>query len=116
MATACLMIGWNRPYPGHEKEAYGTLTGEGLELIGKWKKAGFFEDHELVALTAHGGDLNGFILLKGERAKLDELRRTDEFEHFVIHLGLHMDRMGTIPGVTEAGIRKVMERNPDFKR
>lgn len=112
MATACLMIGWNRPYPGMHKEGFRALD-ESRGQVKAWQKDGWFESYEVIGLTAHGGDLNGFILLKGERAKLDELRRTDEFERFSIRLGMLFDRYGVIPGVTEAGIDKVRDRNAD---
>jgi hypothetical protein len=54
--------------------------------------------------------MNGFMLFMGERAKLDELRRTDEFEGFAMRLSTHLDRFGVVPGVTEAGLDKVMSR------
>ena len=114
MATACLFIGWNRPYVDKQKEAFGYLTKEGQQNLTKWKKEGWFENSEYFGLTAHGGDLNGFILLKGERAKLDELRRTDDFERFSMRMASLFDRYGVVPGVTEEGIKKVMERNPDL--
>lgn len=115
MATACLMIGWNRPNPGQGKEAMSALM-ESRAIIKNWQKAGWFERYHLIGLTPHGGDLNGFILLEGERAKLDELRRTDEFERFSMRLGMLLDRWGVVPGVTEAGIEKMMERVPDLMR
>jgi hypothetical protein len=110
MANAVLFIGWNRPHVGHEKEAYGFLTSEGLAYLEK-QKGKFFDRIEMVALTAHGGDLNGCILLFGERAKLDELRRTDEFEGFSMQMGMKFDRYGVVPGLTIDGIREVMKRN-----
>lgn len=113
-ATACLMMGWNRPYPGQHKEAFAFLTNEARKSVQKWQKEGWCESYELIGLTAHGGDMNGFILLKGERAKLDELRRSDEFERFSMRMGTMMDRWGVVPGVTEAGIDKVMERAKDL--
>jgi hypothetical protein len=67
---------------------------------------------ELLALTAHGGDLNGCIVLFGDRAKLDELRRTDEFEAFAMKMGGMFDRFGVIPGVNWEGIQAVMKRRP----
>lgn len=115
MATACLLIGWNRPYPGQHKEGMSALM-ESRGTIQKWQKDGWYESYELIGLTPHGGDLNGFILLKGERAKLDELRRTDEFERFSMRLGSLFDRWGVVPGVTEAGIDKVMQRAGDLVR
>jgi hypothetical protein len=114
MATAVLFVGWNRPVPGHEKDAWAFLSGPAMDKVREWEKKGYCERHELFGLTAHGGDLNGAMVLFGERAKLDELRRTDEFEHFSLRLGMLLDGYGVVPGVNEAGIKKVMERNPEL--
>ena len=116
MATAFLFIGWNRPYPGQQKDAFNYLMREGAERFQGWKKEGFFESSEMFGLTAHGGDLNGFVVLKGERAKLDELRRTDAFEKFSMTMSGLFDRYGVVPGVTEEGMKKVMDRNPEMGR
>jgi hypothetical protein len=52
--------------------------------------------------------------LMGERAKLDELRRTDKFERFSMDLNVLFNGYGVIPGVTLEGMKKVAERNPDL--
>jgi hypothetical protein len=108
-AESVLFLGFNKPNPGVRNEAYAFLAGEGMgylrSLEGKW-----FERMEMVALTAHGGDLNGCIVLHGERAKLDELRRTDEFEAFAMKMSELWDGFGAIPGLNWAGIQKAMKR------
>ena len=109
MATAVLFIGWDRPHHGTEDKAYGYLATEGLAYLRKLEGKSF-ERLEMVGLTPHGGDLNGFVLLFGERPKLDELRRTDEFEAFAMKLGEHFNRIGVIPGVNWEGIQAVMAR------
>jgi hypothetical protein len=92
-----------------EDKAYGYMTTEGTDYLKK-NQGKFFERLEVVGLTPHGGDLNGFFLLIGDRAKLDELRRTDEFEAFVMKLGQLFTRLGVIPGVNWEGIQAVMAR------
>jgi hypothetical protein len=111
MATAILFIGWNRPHLGLEDKAYGWLSTEGMTYLRK-NEGKAFERLEMIALTAHGGDLNGSLILFGERAKLDELRRTDEFEAFVMKMSGLFDRVGVIPGVNWEGIQAVMKRRP----
>ena len=59
-------------------------------------------------------NLNGFFLFNGERAKLDELRRTDAFESFSMKLGMQMQGYGVVPCVTGEGLKKVAQRNPQF--
>jgi hypothetical protein len=114
MATACLFIGFNRPSPGREEEATSFLMKDVPETLQRYQKEGWFESFDMVGLTPHGGDLNLFYLLKGERAKLDELRRTDDFERLSMRLMRLWTGYGVIPGVTGEGIRKVAERNPDL--
>jgi hypothetical protein len=114
MATACLFIGWDRPHPGKESEAFRWLMTEGMAALDAFKTKGFYESREQIGLTAHGGDLNGFLLLFGERAKLDELRRTDDFERFSMRMAMFFGRYGVVPGVNSAGIQKVLDRNPDL--
>ena len=109
MATAVLFIGWNRPYPGNEEKAYKWIMSEGLAYLRK-QEGKAFERMEMLGITAHGGDLNGCIILFGERPKLDELRRTDEFEAFAMKLGSMLDRFGVVPGVNWEGMKAVMER------
>jgi hypothetical protein len=109
MATAVLFIGWNRPYPGQTEPAYQFITGEGAQYL-RSQEGKAFERMEIIGLTAHGGDLNGCVILFGERAKLDELRRTDQFEAFAMKMGSLFDRFGVIPGVNWDGMQAVMKR------
>jgi hypothetical protein len=114
MANAVLFIGWNRPYTGRESEAWKFVMGEGSETLATFQKQGFFERTERIGLTPHGGDVNFFYLLFGERAKLDELRRTDEFERFSMRLGSYVEGYAVVPGVNAEGMTKVMKRNEDL--
>ena len=65
---------------------------------------------EFIALTPHCGSTNGMVLLFGERAKLDELRRTDEFERFSVRLSLLFTEYGIVPGLNDVGLEKAMVR------
>ena len=114
MVTACLFIGFNRPAQGREEEAFSFLMGEGMETLQRYQKEGWYESLQFVGLTPHGGYLNAFVILNGERAKLDELRRTDDFEKLSMRLTRLFTGYGVIPGVTGDGIRRFKERNPDL--
>jgi hypothetical protein len=114
MATACLFLAFDAPRPGSEKEAFPHMMGPMLTELDAFKREGWFESYDTFALTPHCGELNMGILIKGEGAKLDELRRTDRFERFSMQLGRLFTGYGVIPGVTLEGMRKVVERNPDL--
>src|SRR5215813_13468369 len=113
MANAVLFIGWNRPLAGRENEAWKFVMGEGSETLAKFQKEGFFESTERIGLTPHGGDVNFFVLLYGSRAKLDELRRSDEFERFSMRMRSLVDGYAVVPGVNAEGMAQVAKRNED---
>src|SRR5262245_57085688 len=115
MATACLFLGFSSPRPGREGDS-NNLLRDTVGQIEAFGKEGWFESYEVIGLTPHCGAINGFLLLKGERAKLDELRRTDAFERVSMLMNRTFEGYGVVPGVTLDGIKKVMERNPDMFR
>jgi hypothetical protein len=115
MSTACLFIAFDRPVAGREAEAWKSLD-ECLATMEGLRKEGWFERIEVVGLTPHAGSLNGFMLLIGDRARLDELRRSNAFERASMTLARLLDGYGVIPGVTLEGLRQVQQRNPDFFR
>ena len=51
-------------------------------------------------LDSHGGDLNGFFLIKGESAKLDALISTNEWVTHIARASLHLNGSGVIRGTT----------------
>jgi hypothetical protein len=61
-------------------------------------------------LTAHGGDLNSVFVCYGDRAKLDEWRRTDAFEAWVFRANMCLSGLGVIPGVNSAVAKETMDR------
>jgi hypothetical protein len=110
MATAVLFVGWDRPRAGVDaRKAYGHVMTEGISYLRNLEGKAV-ERIVSIGLTAHGGSINGFLLLYGERAKLDELRRTDDFEAFVMRLEELFDGLTVVPGVNLEGIKAVMER------
>ena len=71
---------------------------------------GWFTRWDGLWLTAHGGDMNNAFICYGDRAKLDEWRRTDAFESWVFRAMNCLENLGVIPGVSFAAARETMER------
>ena len=109
MSDAILFIAWDRPHVGQDEKAMKYIATEGLAYLEK-RKGTYFERFEMIGLTAHGSDLNFAILLHGTREKLDELRRTDEFEAFSFKLSSLFACLRVVPGLSWEGIQKVMAR------
>ena len=70
MAGEALFLGWGPVVRGREQKALQVFQ-ETIEYYGKLQQEGQIDSFEPVLIAPHGGDLGGFVLLRGERAKLD---------------------------------------------
>jgi len=77
-ADAGLLLGWNRVVPGNDQLAV-ELWQEMLGYLRRLHAEGQVEKFEIVLLGAHGGRLNGFVLVRADQAHLDRLRNSQEF-------------------------------------
>jgi hypothetical protein len=73
-----LFIGWNRTVPTREKNAVEILNGFTNYLRGLETKKQIV-NFEPVMLAAHGGDLNGFYVVRADREDLNRLVTTEEW-------------------------------------
>ena len=103
MATDVILLGWNRVVPGREALAAEHFQ-EVLGYLGGLQQAGGIESFEPVLLGAHGGDLNGFFLIRGDAAQISALAATEEWLAHVTRCGLNLDGLGAVRGVTGEGV------------
>jgi hypothetical protein len=106
MASNVILFGWNRSIPGREKVS-GQHFREFVQYLGGLQQKGAIQGFETVFLDSHGGDLNGFFLIKGESAKLDALISTNEWITHITRASHHLNGSGVVRGVTG---NEVMER------
>ncbi len=78
MTMGALFIGWGSTVRGREQKALEVFQ-EALQYWGRLQQEGEVQSFEAVALEPHGGDLAGFLLVKGDAEKLARLRTSDEF-------------------------------------
>ena len=97
MADSALFLGWNRSVAGRERQAM-DLFMKVVEYYGQLQNDGKIESFEPVLLAAHGGDLNGFVLIRGEADKLDEIRREEKFINYSIEAGFCLGGFGVMRG------------------
>jgi hypothetical protein len=107
MADDALFLGWGQVVRGRESKAVEVFN-ESIEYYGKLQQEGKLESFEPWFLTPHGGDLDGFILLRGERAQLDEILRSPEFESLQARVGMIVDRVGVVPAATGESLARLM--------
>ena len=109
MADYGIFYGWNRPVPGREGHAAELFT----EVIGYWTKQveqGNVESFEPVFLNRHGGDLNGFLLVRGMREKILPLTETDEYEDMMTRSDHFLLGFGNIPCYVGDSVESGMAR------
>jgi len=94
-----MLFGWNRPVPGREKVSAQHFE-EFVQYLGGLQQKGAIQALDIVFLDPHGGDLNGFFLIKGEPAKLDALVATTEWLTHITRASHHLDGSGVIRGIT----------------
>ena len=99
MASSVVLFGWNRSIPGRERISAGTFRRV-REVLGGLQQKGAIETFDAVFLDSHGGDLNGFFLIRGESVKLDTLVSTTDWITHITRASLHLEGSGVIRGVT----------------
>jgi hypothetical protein len=103
MADAGLFLRWGAPVRGRERKGFDFFA-ETLAYCQRLQDDGRIESMETVLLDAHGGDLRGFLLLRGERAALAALRVDDEFVSLVLRAGLILEGVGVIGAHLNEGV------------
>lgn len=95
MAHAAIFVGWGEPARAREPHAL-ELFQQALRYFVDLQERGEIESFEQVVLEPHGGDLNGFILIRGERDRLNRLRSEDEFVRLSARAQLVVDNFGVV--------------------
>jgi hypothetical protein len=107
MADFGLFIGFRPPIRGRERQALAVFN-EAMEYWAGLQQQGEIESFESVFLEAHGGDLSGFTLVRGDRDKLASIRTSDEFARLTIRAGLITEGFGVVGAVLGERIGTLM--------
>jgi len=105
MADTALFVGYGPTIPGREQRAL-ALFNEVLGYYTRLQKRGEIESFEAVLLEPHGGELGGFLLLRGEAEKLDRVRRSEEFLGYNAQAGLVVLNFGVVGAYIGAGLER----------
>ena len=103
MADAALFVGFGTPVPGRERQALGVFN-EAVAYYTRLQQQGEIESFEPVLLQPHGGDLGGFLLLRGEADTLHRVRHSEEFERLTTRAGLVVQNFGVVGAAIGAGL------------
>jgi hypothetical protein len=97
MADSGLFVGFGFPVRGRERQAIQVFN-EAFEYYSRLQQAGEIESFEPILLEPHGGELNGFFLLRGDKDKLARIRVSEEFERVTARAELIVDHLGIVSG------------------
>jgi hypothetical protein len=64
------------------------------------QQKGAIQSFDTVLLDSHGGDLNGFFLIRADPARLDSLIGSVEWETHMTRALLHLEGSGAVRGVS----------------
>ena len=106
-ANHAVLFGWNRVVPGSEQKAL-VLFQEAVGFWGQQQQAGNIESFEPFFLSPHGGDLNGFILVRGQPDKLNQILASDEYITIELRATLLLEGHGVIRAICGEEITRQM--------
>lgn len=108
-SNSALFIGWKLPVVGREADAL-ELFGSFVGYLGKQQAAGAVDSFEPCLIAPHGGDLDGFILVRGERSKLSMMRFSEEFEELVSKCLVSVDGFGVVEAYVGESVTTQLQR------
>jgi len=101
MADFGIFIGFGNPVPGRELAA-AKVFGEAIAYYEELKATGQIEGYTTGVLEPHGGDLGGFIILRGEPGKLAQLRGSEPFQRIRLRAGFAVQDIGVVSVLLDA--------------
>jgi hypothetical protein len=108
LADAGIFIGWGANVPGREEKGL-TVFNESIQYWGGLQESGKIESFEVVLLTPHGGELEGFALLRGSRDQVGALLMEDEFERQTTRASFIVQNVGVVPAVLGEGMGRSID-------
>ena len=108
MGSNAIMFSWNRSIPGREAISAAHFQDYVQYLTGLQER-GAIQSFEVVFLDPHGGNLNGFVLIRGETEQLDALVSSSEWIVHQTRAMLHLEDPANIRALTGAAVMERME-------
>lgn len=107
MADSALFIRWGETHPGRERKAVELFT-ESLAYLSRLVQEGRLASVEPFFMEPHGGDLEGFFLVRGEYDELNRIRAEDEFQRLAVRAQTIVSNFGILAAKTGEQLNKHM--------
>jgi hypothetical protein len=108
MAEAGVFIGWTAPVRGREEKAI-QVFGEAMAYWASLEEDGKIEGSQAAFLRPHGGDLGGFMLLRGTSEQMNAVTQEEEFNRINVRAALVVEGYGVVPAFLDEGIGPQMQ-------
>lgn len=95
MADAGIFMGWGPPVRGREEKGI-EIFADAMEYLRRLQVENAIESFEAGVLDPHGGDLYGFILVRGTEQQISDLRARADFDRLNVRAGLVVERLGIV--------------------
>ena len=113
MADHGIFIGWSDVIVGRERQAE-RVFGEAIAFMTDLQTRGSIESFEPVFLRPHGGDLGGFMLVRGERDALQAVLVSPEWERLSARTQAIVHGFGVIPASLGAETMRLVEATEGY--
>lgn len=108
MADRILFLSWGQVVRGREERAVEVFN-ESVGYYGRLQQEGRIEGFDVAFLDPHGGGLDGYFTLRGSAEQMNAVREDEEFRRLMASVGLIVDDMRVVGGLTGDGIAREME-------
>lgn len=102
-----IFFAWNRAVPGREQTS-GQHFDEFVAYLEAKAQSGAIQGFDVCFLDSHGGDLNGFFLIRGDGDSLNALVSSGEWTEHMTRAALHLEGSGAVRGVTGEAVTERM--------
>jgi hypothetical protein len=107
MTDAALFIRWGATAGGRERQSVELFT-ESLKYLAGLVTQGRVSSVEPFFLEPHGGDLEGFFVVRGDLEELNRLRIDDSFQRLATRAQVIVRNFGVIGAITGERLNKHM--------
>jgi hypothetical protein len=103
MSESALFVGWGQTVRGREKRSLDVFN-DAVTYYSERIGDGSIESFEPVLLNPHGGDLQGFFLIKGSAQGLTTMMASEEFQRLHVRASMIVENLGIIPAWVDDGV------------
>ena len=103
MSDSALFVGWGQPVRGRETRSLDVFN-DAVTYYGERLQDGSIESFDPVLLNPHGGDLQGFFLIKGSADGLATMMASEEFQRLHVRAAMIVENLGIIEAFVDEGV------------